>query len=289
MQRFTWPEMAQYWGRSSAVPVDWERDPDGLARVCHIGAPDWLNAHYAEGQRAVFEILLSGVELRPGMRALDVGCGAGRWSGLLLEWGLVVTGIDIQCDLIERNRRRYPQATFECTSVQALAPDMSFELVTCVTVLQHLPFDEQPRAAKAIRDALLPGGHLVLLENLRDKAPHVFSNTAAGWTRLFHDCGFRVLAFRRYDYNPALRAVNWMRQRWHPGVEQRKSGRRPPVEDHRLTEGSRLGRELRDLGKRSVPMAQRTALTVDARVEPLLIRYSPPLGSVHGGFLLEAR
>jgi SAM-dependent methyltransferase len=282
--------MERYWRTQAAARarVDWERDPDGLGNVCHAGVPAYLNEHYARGQRAVFQTFLSSLELRVGMRALDVGCGAGRWSRLLLERGLAVTGIDLQPDLIERSRARYPQATFECCSIQEFQPDGPFDIASCVTVLMHVPFDEQPRAARAIRDALVAGGHLLLLESLREQGPSAFSHSPARWKRLLGDCGFRLVAFRRYDYNPGLRAVSWARRRSHLAFLPRDQVPEGASEFGRLPERSYLLGGLRRVGKRCLPLAQRAAVAMDARIEPLLIRHNPTFGSVYAGFLLEA-
>jgi len=117
----TWEEMQRYWQIHAArcSTLDWEVDPERLANVCQPGQPHWLNEYYARSQRLVFERLLALVPPPgPGSRALDIGCGAGRWTRLLAACGYITTGIDIQSRLIELNRERFPAIEFEDEALQ---------------------------------------------------------------------------------------------------------------------------------------------------------------------------
>src|SRR3712207_900927 len=117
--RFEWDQMRRYWERHEELraAVDLDEDPLALGNVCSPDAPTWLNAHYARGQEAVFERLLARIP-RDGGRALDVGCGAARWTKRLSELGWEATGIDLQASLISHNRRRFPQIRFEQVALQ---------------------------------------------------------------------------------------------------------------------------------------------------------------------------
>src|SRR5580704_9170375 len=96
--RFDSSQAQEYWrvhyGRRA--PVDLEADADGLNNVCHPGRPLWLNRYYARFQEVVFRKLLAAAVADPPPggttsggppRALDVGCGAGRWCRLLASEG----------------------------------------------------------------------------------------------------------------------------------------------------------------------------------------------------------
>lgn len=104
--------------------------------------------------------------------ALDVGCGVGHWGQLLAEHlpaDARVTGVDREVSWVaaaaERatarglgGRYRYVQGTAEALPF----PDTSFDLVTCQTVLIHVP---DPRAvlAEMVR-VLRPGGLVAVCE-----------------------------------------------------------------------------------------------------------------------------
>src|SRR5919199_192370 len=173
--RFNYEEMKRYWAVHSfrRATLDFDRDPEGLDIVCHTGAPLWLNRYYARYQKMVYEKLFSLLPFpRLGARALDVGCGTGRWCRFLAERGYRVTGIDWQQELIESNRARCPEIQYLRTSIQEFAPEEPFDLVSSVTVLQHIPFSEQEAAIHKLRELTKDGGHALVLENTREQAVH---------------------------------------------------------------------------------------------------------------------
>lgn len=286
VERYTWPEMRRYWETHHALRanVDWSNDPDGLDNVCHAGAPAWLNAYYARWQRNVYRALLSLLPDGTGRRALEVGCGAGRWCRLLFEHGYEVTGIDLQSALISHNREQHPAMDFHCCSLQEYEPDTPFHLVSSVTVLQHIPFGEQIPAVQKLRSTLIGGGHAIVLENIRDQAAHVFSRSIADWIDLFVGERFEVVTVRRYDYNPTLRAIGLGRRLGRRAL-RRSNG----------TGSSALNRgEIGDSPKSmhstrpSVALAQRVAVSVDSRLETPLVRRNVRLPTVHAGLLFRA-
>jgi SAM-dependent methyltransferase len=292
MERLDWDQAQAYWkdGQARAGHVDETDDPDALGNVCHAGAPRWFNEYYARHQRTVFEALLAACPRPAGARALDVGCGAGRWCRLLASAGYDVQGIDLQEALIERNRRRYPAMKFHCGPIQDFAPDAPFDLVTTVTVIQHLPFEEQAKALAVIARMIKPGGHLLSLENIADQGAHVFGNSISQWTRAFEQVGLSLVMLRRYDYSPAIRlsstlvnaTANLGRKL---GLMRRSDGPsvpRAPGADGGPPEGA-LRRAARRVGWAS----RRAALSVDERLETLLIRGNVRLPTLHCGFLLQ--
>src|SRR5438552_1855518 len=215
MRRFSWQETIEYWEAHAAsrAPADCQ-DPEGLGNVCQADAPRWLNRHYARGQRFVFRRLLRRVPApMPGASALDVGCGAARWSALLMSEGYSVVGIDLQPSLIESNSKRFPNIQFFRSSIQDFTWPEPFDLIVSVTVLQHLPHGEQLHAIRAIARLLRPGGYMIALENIVDQDPHVFANTIIGWKERFAVEGLQSLASCRYDYNPALRNTSALLRR----------------------------------------------------------------------------
>jgi SAM-dependent methyltransferase len=103
---------------------------------------------------------------------LDVGCGKGHWTFLLasvLAPDVAVTGVDQEPEWVSAARARARELAlgdrfeFRVGDVTALdCPDATFDLVTCQTLLMHLP---DPRAA--IRELLRvtkPGGVILCAE-----------------------------------------------------------------------------------------------------------------------------
>lgn len=275
VRRLTWPEMLEYWrehGRRFGA-LDYERDPGGLANVCGPGQPLWLSEHLARSQARVFAQLLCRVEHGPsGARALDVGTGAGRWARILAEAGYLTTGIDLQGKLISDNRVRFPKLEFHEISVQEYRPETPFELVSCVTVLQHIPFEEQTVVARRLRELTRPRGYMIVLEHILDQSPHVFSRTADGWRALFAEAGFECLVARPFNYGPAMRAYSAVRTPFRSPSWMSRSDETLRPEDlvarPEHTAGSRRHRVARAVDRAVL----RTAVVLDGGLERVLVR-----------------
>lgn len=90
--------------------------------------------------------------LAPGVRVLDAGCGEGV---LVDEYAgrLAIEGID----------PNYSSDRVKSGSLTALPyPDASFERALCLDVLEHLTFDEQPRALAELHRILRPDGEMLV-------------------------------------------------------------------------------------------------------------------------------
>jgi SAM-dependent methyltransferase len=283
--RFSWQEMREYWELHAQVraTTDLAADPDALDNVCTPGAPTWLNQYYAEWQQFVYRGLL-GTLPSPGptSRALDVGCGAGRWCRTLAARGYEVTGIDLQPSLISALRERHPTMTFECVPAQELRPVLAFDLVSSVTVIAHNPFDEQERIVEHLRSILANGGHAIVLENVRDHGRHVFSRSESGWVELFEAAGFELINHRRYDYSPCLRLVS-RGLALGRAVSGQVVADEPSPASHMARSHGGSASSLRQ----AVVLARRIARTIDSRIEPELIRRNPRIASGHCGFVFR--
>lgn len=106
-----------------------------------------------------------GFELRPGMAALDFGCGCGRtlrW--LTREWPDVSWhGTDVDAEAVAWSRSHLP-GRFEVNGpLPPLAfPDRSFDVVIGVSVFTHLDEPVQRAWAEELRRVLRPGGVALL-------------------------------------------------------------------------------------------------------------------------------
>jgi len=94
---------------------------------------------------------------------LDAGCGAGRLLAPLRDEGFDVDGCDASADMIERCRRRAPDATLWVAPLHELDPPRGYASIVCSGVLGLGSTRAQDvQAVEQLHDALLPGGTLVL-------------------------------------------------------------------------------------------------------------------------------
>jgi uncharacterized protein (DUF2062 family)/2-polyprenyl-3-methyl-5-hydroxy-6-metoxy-1,4-benzoquinol methylase len=113
-------------------------------------------------------------------RVLDLGCGRGQLSLLLLELGRArsVLGLDSDAEKIEVARQAGPEAQFRVADVGP-APLELADTILLIDVLHYLPIVEQDALLHAAARALTPGGRLLIRElNAEPSAK-------SGVTRLF--------------------------------------------------------------------------------------------------------
>lgn len=98
------------------------------------------------------------------MRALDIGCGNGRFYPLLHARDATYTGLDNSKGLLDEARRRHPEGIFALGDATALPfPDESFDIAYSFAVIHHIPSSALRKkfAAEAAR-VLTPGGMLIV-------------------------------------------------------------------------------------------------------------------------------
>ena len=119
-----------------------------------------------------------------GLRALDIGCGAGLVTEPLARMGATVAGIDAAPENIAVARNHAAamqlQVDYRATSVEALAATAAqFDLITCLEVIEHV--DDRATFFAAIATLLAPGGLLVFSTPNRTPLSHATLIVGAEW------------------------------------------------------------------------------------------------------------
>ncbi len=160
--------------------------PDALAaatlrtRERYAGAPR-AHRYYVAG-KLVFDPVCQLLNELPGRfgSVLDLGCGRGQISLLLLELGRAsrVVGLDSDASKIAVARAAGPEAEFR---VADLSPSdvTPADTILLIDVLHYLPPAEQDALLRAAAAALAPGGRILVRE--LDAEP----SAKSGVTRLF--------------------------------------------------------------------------------------------------------
>jgi SAM-dependent methyltransferase len=126
-------------------------------------------------------IMLGLCETRPGLRALDVGCGEGRFCRMLRERGIEVVGIDPTESLLKVACERDPQGNYQLARAEELPfEDKSFDLI--ISYLTLIDIEDFRGAISEMVRVLKPGGTLVIT-NLTSMTTATPQGNPDGWSR----------------------------------------------------------------------------------------------------------
>jgi SAM-dependent methyltransferase len=107
-------------------------------------------------------ILLSGLEYRPGLRVLDIGCGTGELAQCFEPDDYV--GIDISESYIRAAQQRY-HGKFQVLSAEhSDRLRIAFDRVFVVGVFHHLPDEKVAATLSAVTNVLKPEGYALIIE-----------------------------------------------------------------------------------------------------------------------------
>lgn len=176
-------------------------DSAGFAPILHAGAPAWFNVCVDRLQLFAMRRALDLAEVAPRARVLDVGCGTGRWLRRYASLGLEATGVDATPEMLRVARTRGTTAPLAAGEANHLPfRNREFDVVSDVTVIQHIPAVLQPEALLEMTRVLKPGGRLILFELIRGEGSHIFPRTPQKWLDLGASCGLRAKGWFGQEY-----------------------------------------------------------------------------------------
>ncbi len=163
---------------------------------------DWAARIDADPRERMLEAF--GARLADGSRVLDLGCGAGIPSTRALAARFAVTGVDLSAAQLAIARREVPGATFIHDDLAAIdVPAASFDGVTALYAISHVPREEHAALFGRIARWLVPGGLFLATLGATDGpdwtgewlgAPMFFSShDAVTNRRLLAAAGFELL------------------------------------------------------------------------------------------------
>ncbi len=188
----------QYW---TGVAKTHSGDESGFAPVLHPDAPAWFNAQIDKLQFRAINRALGIAGIPTGAHVLDVGCGTGRWIRRYRALGFRVTGVDATDGMIRIAKNRDSGPSMLVGEAGALPfPDGYFDLVSDVTVIQHVPMAAQGAAFAEMVRILKPGGRILILELIRGEGTHIFPRKPRGWIDLGRSYGANLIDWFGQEY-----------------------------------------------------------------------------------------
>jgi ubiquinone/menaquinone biosynthesis C-methylase UbiE len=175
-------------------------------------ARNWL-ADYADKRARDFisKALREVVKLDESAKILDIGCGPGKWSLMYAKKFSSVKAIDISQKMIclareKARRENLRNIDFQTMSVSNLEiPDQTYDLVNCVTVLQHIPSDVDWRSAvHEIARVTKGNGYILLFEMapnfaVKKRTRNLSIRTMHQYMDEFRNAGANLVYWRAVD------------------------------------------------------------------------------------------
>ena len=133
----------------------------------------------------------------PSASIAELGCGTGTMTGLLVEEGLDVMGLDISSDMLAEARKKYPDISFlEADMRDFKLPEKKDVIVSiCDSINYVLTTEDLVKTFSSVRENLNKGG--IFIFDLKTK--FFFENALDGRTYRDRGSGFRCTWKNHFD------------------------------------------------------------------------------------------
>ena len=164
---------------------------------------DWHKEHGIESWRPAYAYpsFLGFLGEKPEGKLLDVGCGTGFLLDAARKIGLETHGLDISSEAVKIAGETSPESQITVGTMEEI--DGMFNYITALGSLEHC--SDIKKAAKAIYDALVPGGRFVAMVpnskfigfeygrklSIQDEISET-PMSLDEWTKLFEEAGFII-------------------------------------------------------------------------------------------------
>jgi 2-polyprenyl-6-hydroxyphenyl methylase / 3-demethylubiquinone-9 3-methyltransferase len=162
-------------------------DPAELAKFSDLAHRWWDKESEFRPLHQINPLRLSWIEnLIPlkGLRVLDVGCGGGILADAMARRGAQVLGIDLASKALKVAQLHALEAQTEGVQYQEISAEAlaaaqpgSFDVVTCMEMLEHVPDPSQ--VVKACATLVKPGGHVFFSTINRNAKAYLFAIVGA--------------------------------------------------------------------------------------------------------------
>lgn len=184
-------------------------DPSEIAKFSDLAHHWWDTQSEFAPLHAINPLRLdwiNGLSPLSGKRVLDIGCGGGILADAMARKGADVLGIDLATKSLKVAQlhaleAQTPQISYREISAEALAAEQpaSFDVVTCMEMLEHVP---NPQSIVAACAALVkPGGWVYFSTINRNAKAYMFAIVGAEYV-------LKMLPRGTHDFAKFITPVN---------------------------------------------------------------------------------
>lgn len=117
------------------------------------------------GEARFRRLALKNLVIKPDMQVLDLCCGSGQATEILVQHSQAVTGLDASPLSLKRARKNVPQATYVEAWAEAMPfPDHHLDLVHTSMALHEMQPDQRQQIIAEVYRVLRPGGQFALVD-----------------------------------------------------------------------------------------------------------------------------
>ncbi|HNL80176.1 MAG TPA: bifunctional 2-polyprenyl-6-hydroxyphenol methylase/3-demethylubiquinol 3-O-methyltransferase UbiG [Agitococcus sp.] len=190
-------------------------DPSEIAKFEALAAKWWdMNSEFRPLHQ-INPLRLNWIDERvqlAGKRVLDVGCGGGILAESMAKRGAEVLGIDmgaapLSVATLHAQQQQVANISYRQVPVEQLAEEQphSFDVVTCMEMLEHVP--DPASIIAACQRLVKPNGHVFFSTINRNPKSYVFAIVGAEYV-------LRLLPKGTHDYQKFIRPselATWIR------------------------------------------------------------------------------
>ncbi|MBM0742773.1 class I SAM-dependent methyltransferase [Phormidium sp. CLA17] len=181
---------------------------DGISR---------LSALSVGGEGRFRRLALEGLTIEPDTKVLDLCCGSGQTTQVLVERSRQVTGLDASPFSIKRAQHNVPQAKYVEAFAEAMPfAENQFDLVHTSVAMHEMEPDQLQKIFSEVHRVLKPGGSFAMIDFHQPTNP-LFVPGVAVFLLLFEtETAWQLL---KTDLAAALAAIgfNVTKQTFHAG------------------------------------------------------------------------
>jgi cyclopropane-fatty-acyl-phospholipid synthase len=124
----------------------------------------WADAETLdEAQEAKLDLICRKLQLQPGHRVLDIGCGWGGAAAFAAErYGAHVVGVTVSDKQVQHAQRTYPDLPVEFRLQDYREVNETFDRIFSIGMFEHVGYKNYRAYMKVVRRVLRPGGLFLL-------------------------------------------------------------------------------------------------------------------------------